>query len=111
MSGNTESRSSCTGSECVDPLAVHAPAQPIQLDSLEDLARVIDDEVVHAGVNHQHEDPKDPEAPREYAPFISDDPEPVDPLDDTNPIKVDPISAPEKHLLPVPDYLADRAKT
>ena len=111
VSGLTESRSSCTGSECHDPLALDNATEAhktIQLDSLEDLARVIDDEVVHAGVNHQHEDPKDPEPPREYAPFISDDPEPVDPLDDTNPIKVDPISAPEKHVLPVPDYLADR---
>ena len=108
-----ESRSSCTGSECANPVILdngHGH-KTIQLDSLEDLARVIDDEVVHSGVNHQHEDPRDPEAPRAYAPFISDDPEPVDPLDDPNPIKVDPISAPEKHVLAAPDYLTDRHKT
>ena len=106
-----ESRSSCTGSECANPVVLDTHHKTIQLDSLEDLARVIDDEVVHAGVNHQHEDRRDPEAPRQYAPFINDDPATADPLADGNPVKVDPITAPEKHLLPAPGYVMPERQT
>ena len=103
-----ESRSSCTGSECDNPVGPFTGTQTIQLDSLEDLARVIDDEVVHAGVNHQHEERRNPEAPRAVEPFIDDQPAEEE---DTNPVKVDAISAPEKHQLAAPDYLANRQTT
>jgi len=62
---------------------------------------VIDDEVIHRGVNHEHEAPTGPHEPREYEPFIDDDPENGQ---DQNPVKVAAVKEPEKHILPKPDY-------
>lgn len=62
---------------------------------------MIDDEVIHRGVNHEHEAPRGPQEPREYEPFIDDNPEDVP---DKNPVKVAPVEEPEKHYLPKPDY-------
>ena len=96
-----ESRSSCTGSSCDNPLIIDGGHQEIQLDSLEDLAHVIDDEVIHRKPNHEHVPPRGPQEPREYEPFIDDDP---DNGQDSNPVKVASVKEPEKHFLPKPDY-------
>jgi len=100
-----ESRSSCTGSSCDNPIILDQHHQEIQLDSLEDLAHVIDDEVIHRREGHDHVDPGEPGPPREYEPFITDDPK--DGVLDQNPVKVAAVNPPEKHFLP--DYEAYKA--
>jgi len=49
-----ESRSSCTGSSCDNPHIIDHNHDAIQLDSLEDLAHVIDDELIHEKDKHEH---------------------------------------------------------
>ena len=67
--GDLEERSSCTGSSCENPLEVDHDHKEIQLDSLEDLANVIDDEIIHRTADHEHV-PSKPQKVREYEPFI-----------------------------------------
>merc|ERR1712151_1118610 len=67
--GDLEERSSCTGSSCENPLEVDHDHKEIQLDSLEDLAHVIDDEIIHRTADHEHV-PSKPQKVREYEPFI-----------------------------------------
>jgi hypothetical protein len=57
---------------------------------------VIDDEVIHRGPRHEHVENHGPTEPREYEPFITDDPLDVP---DTNPVKVDAVAPPEKEEL------------
>ena len=87
-----ESRSSCTGSSCANPLEVDHAHATIQLDSLEDLAHVIDDEIIHRHDDHEHVPHKEQKA-REYEPFIVQEEAPGDAVD------VAPISAPTKEEL------------
>ena len=90
---NDESRSSCTGSSCDDPRVIDHAHEEIQLDSLEDLAHVIDDEIIHRRNDHYHV-PSTPQKVREYEPFIVQEEVPEDTVD------VAPISAPTKEELP-----------
>lgn len=98
-----ESRSSCTGSSCANPLEKdHHVGHEIQLDSLEDLAHVIDDEIIHRTNEHVHVEPKEQEV-REYDAFIVQETTET-PLET---VDVAPIHAPTKAELYV-DPLADR---
>lgn len=100
-----ESRSSCTGSSCANPLEVdHGHGHEIQLDSLEDLAHVIDDEIIHRTNDHVHVPAKEQKV-REYEPFIVQETG-----DEADTVDVAPIHAPTKEELEIKykDPLADR---
>jgi hypothetical protein len=97
----TESRSSCTGSSCENPLDIDHDHGEIQLDSLEDLAHVIDDEIIHRTNEHVHVPAKEQEV-REYEPFIVQETAPADTVD------VAPIHAPTKEEIEALDVMADR---
>ena len=61
---------------------------------------MIDDEVIHRREGHHHVEGAGPKEPREYEPFITDDPSGAP---DTNPVKVAAVKPPEKHFLPEPE--------
>ena len=61
---------------------------------------MIDDEVIHRREGHHHVEPGEPKEPREYEPFITDDPHDHPDLD---PVKVPAVKPPEKHFLPEPE--------
>lgn len=77
--------SSCHGSECDDPHVIDHDHEHIQLDSLEDLAHVIDDEIIHRSPGHEHVE-RAPQPVREYAPFIVQEEEPKYPTVDVAPV-------------------------
>jgi len=90
-----EERSSCTGSSCANPLEIDHHHDEIQLDSLEELAHVIDDEIIHRGDAHEHVPTKHHEV-REYEPFIKQE------VDETVGVDVAPVHAPTKEELEKP---------
>jgi len=90
-----ESRSSCTGSSCDNPLEIDHDHSEIQLDSLEDLAHVIDDEIIHRTNDHEHVPAKQTKV-REYEPFITQETVPSLSVD------VAPVHAPTKEELAKP---------
>lgn len=57
---------------------------------------MIDDEVIHREREHRHVEPTGSGEPREYEPFVDDDPESEE---DLNPVKVAPVSPPEKPVI------------
>ena len=61
---------------------------------------MIDDEVIHRREGHEHVEPVGPKEPREYEPFITDNPTNAPDLD---PVKVAAVKPPEKHFLPEPE--------
>lgn len=102
-----ESRSSCTGSSCANPLEIDHDHAEIQLDSLEDLAHVIDDEIIHRTNDHVHVPPKEQKV-REYEPFIVQEEAVADTVD------VAPIHAPTKEeieAIRAEDLLKERQAT
>jgi hypothetical protein len=66
-----ETRSSCTGSSCANPHEIDHDHEEIELDSLEDLAKVIDNEIVQQKHDHVHVNKDKPH--HEYESFIKDD--------------------------------------
>jgi hypothetical protein len=90
--GDLEERSSCTGSSCDNPLEIDHDHKEIQLDSLEDLAHVIDDEIIHRTDDHEHVPSKEQKV-REYEPFIVQEEAPGTAVD------VPAVTAPTKEEL------------
>merc|ERR1711934_1205609 len=97
-----ESRSSCTGSSCDVSVDGKMKDHEIQLDSLEDLAHVIEEEVVNNKPKGRTLTPKDREYDRfidENGMVITDD---VEVVVDLDPVKVPAPVAPTKDDI-IPD--------